>query len=164
MDTLWAPWRMEYIQSAAASGCVFCPMQDRGKDRERLILWRGTHTFCVMNRYPYNPGHLLVLPYQHTDDLLALDGLARDELMWLLAQSIAVVQKTLLPEGVNCGMNLGKMAGAGVLGHAHFHILPRWNGDTNFLPLLGATKSMPEYLDDTYQTLAGGFAALSKGA
>lgn len=164
MDALWAPWRMEYIHQAhQTADCVFCPMRQVSDDPTQRILWRGEQTLIVMNRYPYNPGHLLIVPYDHTDDLLALTAPAREELTWALGQCVAMVKATLGAAGVNCGMNLGRTAGAGVPGHLHFHVVPRWDGDHNFLPVLGQTKSMPEYLDETYATLAPAFAQLQRG-
>ncbi len=161
MDVLWAPWRMEYIGSEKSTGCVFCELSaSRQHDPDDLVLWRGTDVYCVLNRYPYNPGHILVVINAHTDQLESLPASAQQELIWTFGKAMAIVQSVLKPEGINGGLNVGRAAGAGVLNHLHFHIVPRWSGDSNFLPVLGATKSMPEYLADTYAKLAPAFAVL----
>lgn len=163
MENLWAPWRMEYIKASdKTKSCVFCDILPAGNDRERLILWRGESTYCVMNRYPYNPGHLLIIPNQHTDELPLLPTETQHEMIWLLSETTKIVKQVLKAENMNVGMNIGRSAGAGVLGHMHFHVIPRWNGDTNFLPVLDETRSLPEYLDDTYETLYPAFSKLTR--
>lgn len=161
-DTLWAPWRMDYIRSAraGATGCIFCAMLPAGDDRARLILHRGTRAFVVMNRYPYNPGHLMVVPHRHGEALHDVPPADWGEVMALAGRAVTCLRAALKSEGANCGINLGRVAGAGITDHVHFHIVPRWPGDTNFLPVLGATKTMPEYLSETYDTLLPHFAEL----
>ncbi|MBI2342988.1 MAG: HIT domain-containing protein [Deltaproteobacteria bacterium] len=165
MKALWAPWRMEYIAAPKPRGgeCLLCALQTTGDERSRLILWRGPSACCILNRYPYNPGHLMVSPYAHTDQLAALPAATQQELIWMLGEASAIALRVLRAEGLNCGMNIGRTAGAGIVDHLHFHIVPRWNGDTNFLPVLADTKAMPQYLDETYRALAPDFAALPGG-
>ncbi len=154
MDVLWAPWRMEYILSSDSPGdCIFCPGEDRSRDEERLILSVGPRTMVMMNRYPYNNGHLLVAPVRHVSDL---DLLSSDELLDLLGSvrtAAGILRKEMNPEGFNVGLNLGRVAGAGVEEHIHFHIVPRWGGDTNFMTVLGDVRVIPEHIRDTYKKL-----------
>jgi len=154
MDVLWAPWRMEYILSAnKEQGCIFCPGQDRSADEQRLILYVGNKTMVMMNRFPYNNGHLLVAPVRH---VRALDQLSPEEtldLMMTVKNCIAVLKAVMQPEGFNVGLNLGRVAGAGVEDHLHFHIVPRWNGDTNYMTVLGEVRVIPEHLRQTYKKL-----------
>jgi len=165
MDVLWAPWRMEYILSHKnEQGCIFCPGEDRSRDEERLILHVGKKTMVIMNRYPYNNGHLLVAPVRHVG---ALDQLSPEEildLMMTVRQCIDVLKMVMQPEGFNVGLNLGRVAGAGVEGHLHFHIVPRWNGDTNYMTVLGEVRVIPEHLRQTYKKLCEKFrASIDKG-
>ena len=158
MERLWAPWRLQYIKNADRmneEGCIFCdlPAEDRGHDRDNLILHRGKLSFVIMNRFPYNNGHLMVVPYQHTGSLERLSAEERLELMDLVARSVAVLQRAFSPHGFNIGMNLGRTAGAGIDEHLHFHIVPRWNGDTNFMPVLADTKVISAGLMETYDRL-----------
>lgn len=154
MKVLWAPWRMEYILSdQKGAGCIFCPGDDRGQDEERLMLYVGSLTVVMMNRFPYINGHLLVAPVRHVP---GLDALSEDETLDLLSmvrRSIGVLRKALKSEGFNVGLNIGSVAGAGVEEHIHFHIVPRWNGDTNYMTVLGDVRVIPEHLKDTYQKL-----------
>jgi ATP adenylyltransferase len=157
-DILWAPWRMEYIESAEKpDGCIFCAKPDETRDRGNLIVHRGVLTFVIMNRFPYNNGHLMVVPFRHTADLSDLDRRERDELFDLLIESRRILTDLMRPHGFNIGMNLGRTAGAGVEHHLHFHIVPRWNGDTNFMPVVGHTKVVSEALDATWTKLAEAF-------
>ncbi|MEX0833159.1 MAG: HIT domain-containing protein [Actinomycetota bacterium] len=154
MERLWSPWRMEYILGAreGAGECLFCELLPKD-DTEAMILKRGEHAFVVMNLYPYNPGHLMVAPARHVG---RLDDLSRDELlsMGLLMQDGArAVEEEMNPDGFNLGMNVGRVAGAGVLGHLHWHVVPRWNGDSNFMSVTGATRTLPELVEDTYKKL-----------
>lgn len=153
MQVLWAPWRIEYITGEKKDGCVFCDKPGESKDRENLILYRGKTAFIIMNRYPYSSGHLMAVPYRHTSELSRLDDEERLELINLTNVCIEIL-KELSPDGFNVGANMGKAAGAGIDDHIHFHIVPRWVGDTNFMPVIGDTKAMPEYLDRTYTRLA----------
>ena len=156
MRYLWAPWRMDYILKDKGMGCLFCMKPKQGKDRENLILCRGKHAFVMMNRYPYNNGHLMVVPHRHCTDLEDLNPLESKELFDLLKVSIRLLKSSLSPHGFNIGVNIGKVGGAGE-DHLHFHIVPRWAGDTNFMPVLGETKIVPEHLVNTYQRLRSAF-------
>ena len=154
MRVLWAPWRMEYILSENKhEGCIFCPGKDRNRDKERLILHVGGLSMVMMNRYPYINGHLLVAPIRH---IPALDSLSEDEakdVLHMVSLSIGVLKKVMKPEGFNVGLNLGRVAGAGVEEHMHFHIVPRWNGDTNYMTVLGDVRVIPDHIESTFETL-----------
>jgi ATP adenylyltransferase len=160
MRFLWAPWRMDYILEEKQRGCIFCkkPMEKRNK--ANLILHRGRHAFVMMNKFPYNNGHLMVIPKRHCPDLEQLDDKELQDLLFLLRVSTRILREMLRPEGFNIGMNIGKVGGAGVDDHIHFHIVPRWIGDTNFMPVLGETKIIPEYLEKTYEKLHAAFRDL----
>ncbi len=153
MKTLWAPWRIEYITGEKEEGCIFCNKPQEGKDNENLILYKGETSFIIMNRYPYSNGHLMAVPYKHTNNMSELSEPEKLELMNLTTKCIEILD-IMKPDGFNVGMNLGTAGGAGIEDHLHFHIVPRWNGDTNFMPLIGDIKVMPEYLEDTYKTLS----------
>ncbi|MCZ6864790.1 MAG: HIT domain-containing protein [Candidatus Dadabacteria bacterium] len=153
MKTLWAPWRIEYITGGKKEGCIFCDKPKEGNDKKNLILYKGETSFIIMNRYPYSNGHLLAVPYRHINNMSELDHKERLELMNLTTKCIEIL-KVMNPDGFNIGMNLGTAGGAGIDDHLHFHIVPRWNGDTNFMPLIADVKVMPEYLEDTYETLS----------
>jgi len=153
MKTLWAPWRIEYITGEKDEGCIFCDKPNEGNDKENLILFKGKSSFIIMNRYPYSNGHLMAVPYRHTNNMSELNDSERLELMNLTTKCIEILD-IMNPDGFNVGMNLGTAGGAGIDDHLHFHIVPRWNGDTNFMPLIGDVKVMPEYLHDTYETLS----------
>ncbi|MFN2544950.1 MAG: HIT domain-containing protein [Actinomycetota bacterium] len=156
MDRLWSPWRMEYIEQAHGDEdveCIFCELLGRDDDGKSLVLARAPHAFALLNAYPYNPGHLMVAPTRHVAEL---DGLSEDELLdagRLLQRAVRALREEMDPHGYNVGMNLGKVAGAGVPGHLHWHAVPRWNGDTNFMPVVGHTRVLPESLHDTYNKL-----------
>ena len=153
MDKLWAPWRMEYILSDKSDGCIFCDKPKETNDRENLILWRGEQSFIIMNFYPYNNGHLMVVPYDHIGDLMSLNESQNAELMAGIAKCTDILQRLFKPDGYNIGMNLGRVAGAGIDDHLHFHVVPRWSGDTNFMPILGHIKVISEGLWETYDKL-----------
>lgn len=161
MDRLWSPWRSEYIASAGdadASVCVFCKLRDEPEnDAANLVLHRASHSFVVLNRYPYISGHLLIVPYEHVGELDATAKAITDELMDLAKRSQTALREVYRPDGFNVGMNLGRSAGAGIAGHIHIHILPRWSGDTNFMTTVGETRVLPEDLATTYQKLRRGF-------
>jgi ATP adenylyltransferase len=158
MKVLWAPWRMNYIISARREqGCIFCPGEDRTGDAERLILSVGKRTLVMMNRFPYNNGHLLVAPLRHVPDFGQLDEHEMLDLLMMVRRSVEVLKKVMGPEGFNVGVNLGRVAGAGVEQHMHFHIVPRWNGDTNFMTILDDVRVIPEHLQQTYEKLRPGF-------
>jgi ATP adenylyltransferase len=159
MRYLWAPWRMDYILEKKRRGCIFCKKPIERRDKENLILYQTDHAFVIMNKFPYNNGHLMVVPKRHCIDL----GLLRDEeiqeLFSLLKASTKVLRESLHPHGFNIGMNIGKVGGAGEE-HIHFHVVPRWTGDTNFMPVLSATKIIPEYLERNYEKLHSAFRDL----
>ena len=153
---LWAPWRMEFIKShCPKSGCVFCEIAKGGtkKDSENLVVHRGTGAFVVMNRYPYNSGHLLVTPSDHVGELGKLSKEVSLELHGLLEGALETLKRVMSPQGFNIGMNLGAVAGAGIQDHLHWHIVPRWQGDTNFMPVLGDSKVISEHLVETHAQL-----------
>jgi ATP adenylyltransferase len=151
---LWAPWRLEYIQGAdEQEGCVFCLAPGRD-DEAGLVVHRGEHAFVLLNRYPYASGHLMVAPYRHEG---AFGGLRSDEALeihQLAATAVGVLQDVMAPQGFNLGWNLGRVAGAGIVDHVHQHLVPRWGGDTNFMPVLADVKVMPEALEATRRKLA----------
>ena len=157
MDTLWAPWRMAYIQGIGEkgkdAGCVFCVKATERDDRNNLILYRGQKCFVIMNRFPYNNGHLMVIPYQHLSDIAMLDRDASNELWDLVCLSRKALIEAFHPDGFNIGINLGRSAGAGIDAHLHAHIVPRWNGDTNFMPVIGEVKVISQALESTYDAL-----------
>jgi len=164
MKFLWAPWRMGYILEKGEKGrkgCFLCLKPLEKKDRENLILYRGAKGFVMMNRFPYINGHLMVIPNRHCVDIGELDEREAQGLFDLLRMTTRVLKETLHPQGFNIGINIGKAGGAGEE-HLHIHIVPRWTGDTNFMPILGQTKVVPQYLDETYQTLCAGFSGLLK--
>lgn len=153
---LWAPWRMDYILGEKKRGCIFCKKPKENQDAENLILYQGKYTFVMMNRFPYNTGHLMIIPRGHSVTLEQLNHFELGELFAFLKISIRVLKSTLSPQGFNIGVNIGKVSGAGE-DHIHFHIVPRWTGDTNFMPILGETKIIPDYLVNTYQKLHSAF-------
>lgn len=153
MERIWAPWRMEFIAGEKEEDCLFCNRIQRDKDCEDLILERGKNSFTLLNKYPYSHGHLMVVPYCHTDDLGGLDAETSAELLSSLGQWMTIMRRDLKAQGFNVGINLGAAAGAGVQGHVHFHLVPRWVGDTNFMPALAETKVLPEHLNRTYERL-----------
>lgn len=153
-ERLWTPWRMAYVGgSTPSSGCVFCQAPARDDDVANLILHRGKHCFVIMNLYPYNTGHLMVVPYEHVDDLATLQPEARGELAELSASFCTGLKQVMGCDGMNLGMNLGSVAGAGIADHLHQHIVPRWKGDANFMPIVGGTKVLPELIPATYGKL-----------
>ena len=154
MKVLWAPWRMEYILTDQEKGeCIFCPGDDRSQDEARLILYIGPQSMVVMNRFPYINGHLLVAPVRHGPDLEFLSDEEMLDLLTMVRRSIAILKKEISPEGFNVGLNLGRVAGAGVEEHVHFHIVPRWNGDTNYMTVFGEVRVIPEHIEETYHKL-----------
>lgn len=161
MKVLWAPWRMDYILGAdKPQGCIFCPEAEEDL-KARLVLFSGRLTRIMMNKYPYINGHLLISPRRHTPDL---DGLTSEELLDLMAklrESLAILKKVMHPDGFNVGLNLGVVAGAGVGEHLHFHVVPRWNGDTNFIPVFADLRVIPEHFRHTYARLAPHFQAIN---
>jgi len=157
---LWAPWRIQYIKSPKEPGCIFCDKPKQSNDRENLIVHRGKLVFVIMNRYPYNNGHLMIVPYRHESEL---DQLTQDEnleAMVLLQKSVRALRIVSSPHGFNIGMNVGAVAGAGIDDHLHWHIVPRWNADTNYMPVLGHTKVVSEGLWETWTQLTEAFQKL----
>jgi ATP adenylyltransferase len=164
MKRLWTPWRMAYLTATkkpSPTGCIFCDkVQDRVEnDRENLVLWRGERAFIVLNLYPYSNGHMMIAPYAHTGALESLDGETHKEMMLLVSIGIRALRCVMRPEGFNVGANLGKVAGAGVEDHVHLHLVPRWNGDTNFMPVLAEVRMIPELLPQTYDNLLAAMRA-----
>lgn len=157
MDILWAPWRIDYILGEKEDGCVFCNKQAGEDDKKNLILFRGKFCFVIMNYYPYNNGHVMVVPKRHIAELQLLSEQEHNEMMQLMSKSIEILKDKMLPHGFNIGMNLGAIAGAGVKDHLHFHIVPRWSGDMNFMPVTGHTKVISEALEVTWEKLKPGF-------
>lgn len=153
MSNLWAPWRKEFILGPKLKTCIFCKLPRQKKDRDNLILYRGRYNFIILNRFPYNNGHLMVVPYRHTRDLAKLDAKESSEMLKLSALAIQALKKTMRPQGHNLGINLGAAGGAGIRDHLHLHVVPRWVGDTNWMPILDGTKVMIEYLWETYDRL-----------
>ncbi len=156
MEYLWAPWRMEYILGKKKRGCIFCKKLNEKRSKEPLILYRGKYVFVVMNKYPYTNGHLMVVPKRHCLNLEQLDNGELKELIDLLKTSVRVLKASFHPHGFNIGMNIGKTGGAGE-SHLHLHIVPRWAGDTNFMPVIGETKIISEYLEKTFEKLRSAF-------
>ncbi len=153
MKVMWAPWRIQYIRSPKHDGCIFCEFPRENRDRERLILYRGEHSFIIMNNYPYNPGHVMVAPYRHVGKWEELTEEEILDIMKLSQLSVKIIKKVMNPDGFNIGINIGRVAGAGIDDHVHVHIVPRWAGDTNFMPVVADTKVIPQSLIDTYDEL-----------
>ena len=147
---LWAPWRLEYVQAAdEAAGCIFCTAAAGGDDDETLVVHRGRFAFALLNKFPYASGHLMVAPLGHVGEFSGLSDDEALELHRMAADALAALAATFSPDGFNLGWNLGRVAGAGIVDHVHLHVVPRWAGDTNFMPVVGATKVLPELLEDT---------------
>lgn len=154
MERIWAPWRMDYINgNTKGAGCIFCVQNGSDRDSERLILYRSTSSYVIMNRYPYTNGHLLVCPYRHTADMQSFTDEEMLDLFRTVQLSCGVLKQAISPDGINMGMNMGKSAGAGVDDHLHIHIVPRWNGDTNFMTVVADARIVPESLDKSYSRL-----------
>lgn len=159
MKQLWAPWRMEFIDGPKPNSCVFCAAAGSTQDRDHGVLKRTAQAFIILNKYPYNNGHLMVVPFSHTNELSKLPPATLQEIMELSRESMEVLARTLKAPGFNLGMNLGEAAGAGIRDHLHMHIVPRWVGDTNFMPVIADTKSMPQHLLESYDVLANAFGS-----
>ncbi len=160
MKQVWAPWRLEYIIAPKEGRCVFCAMPKEQNDEENLILHRGEHNFIVLNKYPYLSGHLMVVPNRHIKDITKLSSDERNENGYLVSKSVGILKESFGPEGFNVGLNIGKAGGAGINEHLHTHVVPRWVGDNNFMPVIGDTRVMPQYLSDSYNALAESFKNL----
>jgi len=163
VEHLWAPWRMEFIKGPKASGCFFCEAAaaDPSDDGAHLVLARGELALVILNRYPYNNGHLMIAPRAHAANLDDLPAATANELTALTQRSLRVLRQVLSPQGFNLGINAGKIAGAGVADHVHQHVVPRWDGDTNFMPVVADTKILNESLTESYQELRVGFDRLA---
>lgn len=161
MDILWVPWRMDYILGPKPECCVFCLPEHREQDEERLVLYRGRHVFVIMNKFPYNSGHLMVTPLRHVMDFCDLTVEEHTELFSISQKTVTILRELSKPEGFNLGFNLGGAAGAGIKEHVHFHIVPRWNGDSSFMAVLGEVRTVPEHLHVTYARLKPYFDRLS---
>ena len=155
MEHVWAPWRMEYLRMEKPEGCIFCDKAKENKDELNYILYRGEKNFVILNTYPYNPGHLMVVPYRHVSSLEELDYEELCEHYEIVKRSTKALRIAFNPAGLNIGMNLSKTAGAGIDDHIHTHIVPRWDGDTNFMPVIFNTRVLPEALTATYEKLKG---------
>jgi ATP adenylyltransferase len=154
VDYLWTPWRYAYVSTAdKAPGCVFCHLLNMGDDEGALIVHRGRHNFIVLNAFPYTSGHVMVVPYQHLDRLTKLPAETLAEMTELTQRMEGILYEVYHPDGVNLGMNIGKAAGAGIAGHVHMHVLPRWVADANFMTVVGETRVLPELLAETYARL-----------
>jgi len=157
-ERIWAPWRLRYVKSADKSNeCVFCTKPAAGDDRANLIVHRGERCFVILNLFPYTNGHLMVAPFEHVGRLQDVDAATMAEMMDLAQQAMRRVEAVYSPEGFNVGLNQGRVAGAGVAGHIHLHVVPRWAGDNNYMPILADTRVMPQSLEDSYDALEGGF-------
>ena len=159
-ERIWAPWRLKYVKDASkdsADECIFCAKPGEDEDESNLIVHRGERCFVILNLYPYTNGHLMVAPYEHTASLPDLDPETLAEMMALAQRAMRLLEKTYEPHGYNVGFNQGRVAGAGVEHHIHMHVVPRWGGDTNFMPVLADVRVMPQTLEQTYEALSGGF-------
>ena len=162
MERLWAPWRMRYIENADNDdGCIFCTKPAENEDAENLIVLRGEYAFIIMNAFPYSNGHLMVSPFQHTSSLDELSDAEMLDLMNLTRRSVNLLKAAFKPDGFNIGINMGRIAGAGIADHVHIHIVPRWGGDTNFMTVLGDVRVIPESLEVVYQRLVEKLGAAS---
>jgi ATP adenylyltransferase len=165
-EQLWAPWRLQYIESAdKAEGCIFCdfPAQGEAKDSDNLILYRGPHAFIILNAFPYSNGHLMVVPYRHTARFEDFTDEEMLDVMRLTRIALNVLQTAFKPDGFNLGVNMGRVAGAGIADHLHWHVVPRWNGDTNFMPVLADVRVIPESLPVVYERLRAALEATGSG-
>jgi len=161
MDRLWSPWRMAYIEAnkeeRSDGGCVFCALLDGTSDEERVLV-RDEHAFVTLAKFPYNPGHLLVLPTRHVGDVEALSAEENAAIAALTQRGVRALREASAPHGFNVGLNLGHVAGAGIPEHLHWHVVPRWGGDTNFMPVIGGARVLPELIQESYEKLAPYFA------
>jgi len=161
MDRIWAPWRIDYILGEEKDpGCIFCTKPRENNDVQNLIVHRADGAFTMMNKYPYNNGHLLVVPFRHVGDICDLDAEENSMVVQEVCRALQVLRAVMKPEGFNIGINLGRTAGAGIEEHVHYHIVPRWNGDTNIMPVLADIKVIPEHLSVTCGKLQAAFAEL----
>jgi len=162
MEKLWAPWRMEYILDSKESGdeCIFCDLPRQKNDEQNYIVFRSKLSFVMLNKFPYNNGHIMVIPYKHESDYTALDQDILADIQQLIQKSLIALKNCMEPHGYNVGLNLGRTAGAGIDAHLHYHIVPRWSGDTNFMPIISDTKVISESLEKSWQKLSREFEKL----
>lgn len=161
MKQLWAPWRIKYILGTKPTECVFCLPASEEEDAERLVLHRGKYSFVIMNKFPYNNGHIMVCPYRHVMAIEDLTIAESQEIMALMQVCAAILKAHFKCEGINIGLNQGQAAGAGIREHLHFHLVPRWNGDSSFMAVMDEVRTMPQYLSETYDALKSKFANLA---
>jgi ATP adenylyltransferase len=161
---LWAPWRLQWIKGEKPAGCIFCTKPSAGDDETSLIPHRGERCFVMLNAFPYNNGHVMVAPHEHTSGLQELDEPTASELMTLTQLSLRALERAYEPDGYNVGVNLGRVAGAGIVDHVHVHVVPRWNGDVNFMTVTSDTRVLSERLEDSYRALSDAFVALEREA
>jgi ATP adenylyltransferase len=152
-ERLWAPWRLEYIRGPRADECIFCRAVDSDDDEKHYVVHRGEQCFVILNAYPYNNGHVMVAPYRHEPTIEPLDDATLLEMMQLVRRSMAALREVYGPEGFNIGINQGGVAGAGIEDHVHQHVVPRWGGDTNFMPVIGDVRVLPQSLSDSWKEL-----------
>ena len=163
MERVFTPWRIEYVRKASQPGCLLCGLLEAGNDREALIVHRGERVYIVLNKYPYNNGHFMVVPYRHASSLEELSSEELAELMALVNLGTRALRACMNPEGFNIGANIGKVAGAGVKDHVHMHVVPRWGGDSNFMAVVADVKLIPQALEETYDQLKAAIdAALAR--
>jgi ATP adenylyltransferase len=155
MKQIWAPWRIEYIQMEKEEGCILCQKPKQNNDAQNYILYRGDKNFVIMNKYPYNPGHLMVATYRHIANLEDLTTAELHEHFEIVSRGVRLLREVFKPQGFNIGINMGAVAGAGIADHFHTHIVPRWTGDTNFMPVAAATRVVSAALEETYRKLEG---------
>jgi ATP adenylyltransferase len=168
MDHLWTPWRYRYVSSSGepgasrSGGCLFCNISADSEDRKNYVVLRAELNFVLLNRYPYTSGHLMIAPYEHVATLEESDPRALEEMMRLAQRAEAALRSAYRPEGMNLGINVGQSAGAGIPGHLHMHVLPRWTGDTSFMTTVGETRMLPEDLETTYEKLSAALSAKTR--
>jgi ATP adenylyltransferase len=157
MDFLWAPWRSKYVADSSKSKreekCIFCEFPEQNDDERNLIVYRSKYAYIILNRFPYNPSHVMIVPYRHISSVELLEDNEAQDIFRLIKITLAAIRKVYSPDGFNIGINIGRTAGAGIEAHVHVHIVPRWNGDANFMPVLSNTKVLPEDLETTYVKL-----------
>jgi len=157
MKRIWSPWRVQYIRNSNPAGCIFCDKPGENKDSENFILYRGEKNFVIMNAFPYNPGHLMVVPFRHVGKLEDLTSDERNNHYEIVSRAVSILRESCKSDNFNLGMNLGRAAGAGIADHIHTHIVPRWNGDNNFMPVIGETRVISESMIDIYNRLKAKF-------
>jgi ATP adenylyltransferase len=163
MDHLWSPWRYRYVSTAGPEdACIFCVKSAAGRDEENRIVYRGVRNFVILNLFPYTSGHLMVAPYEHVASIEEASEETAIEMMLLVRQAVRHLRAVYRPRGLNLGMNIGECAGAGIAGHIHMHVVPRWPGDANFMSVVGETRVMPEDISETYSKLKAAFAQAQK--